>query len=162
MATLHSDLTPLAHLLGTWSGSGHGTYPTIEAFDYDETVTFGHAGKPFLSYAQRTTATADGRPLHAESGFWRARPPDRIEIIVAHAFGVVEVCEGSITVGGPEELTIAVSSTTVAGSATAKEVTEITRVFVVDGDRLDYDVSMAAVGQPLTHHLSAVLRRVGD
>lgn len=155
----HPLLADLAPLLGTWRGTGHGEYPTIEPFDYVESVTFGHVGKPFLAYSQRTVAADDGRPLHAESGYLRAVGEGRLEWVLSHPFGAVEVAEGTVAVVGGE-LLIDVAAVTVVTTATAKPVTEVTRTLSVRDGYLTYDLAMAAVGQPLLHHLRATLQRV--
>lgn len=155
---LHPDCQPLAFLLGTWRGPGAGSYPTIESFSYREEVTFGHVGKPFVSYSQRTQHATTGEPLHAEAGYVRAIGGNAIEFVVVQPSGIVELHVGTAT-DSRLELTLHNVQTTPA----AKSVTNVVRSWWVHGlpDQpvLSYDVSMAAVGRDLTHHLHADLTR---
>ena len=152
---LHPDAARIAFLLGTWRGAGKGEYPTIDPFSYEEEVRFTHNGKPFLAYTQRTWHPDKGLAMHAETGYFRPLEGGRIEIVVAQPTGIVEVQEGTL-----EGTTIRVSSSVVAKTSTAKDVAKLERSFEVDGDVLRYEVRMAAVGQPLQHHLGAELRKV--
>lgn len=155
---LHPGLTALTPLLGTWAGTGHGEYPTIASFDYLEEVTFGHVGKPFLSYGQKTKASDDGRPLHAETGYLRVPAPGRVELVLAHPTGITEIEEGTVTVtDGVIELEV--SATSIGLTASAKDVTALSRSFRIAGDELAYTLRLGAVGQPLQHHLAATLHR---
>lgn len=155
---LHPDVECLSPLLGTWEGRGSGEYPTIEGFDYFESVIFAHVGKPFLTYNQRTRAADDGRPLHSETGYVRAPSGNTVELVIAHPTGVTEIDEGSIemTTGG---LVLTLTSTTIGLSGSAKTVIAVERHIELDGDELRYRLAMAAVDQPLTHHLQALLVR---
>lgn len=151
---LHPDLAPLDFLVGTWQGRGRGHYPTIEPFEYAETVTIGHVGKPVLAYGQRTIDAGDGRPLHAESGFFRLHG-GAVEFVCAQPSGHTELATGLL-----DGTSMRLVSSSVVGTPTAKSVVSIERDLRVDGDILSYDLYMAAVGVDLTHHLHAELQRV--
>lgn len=155
---MHPDLAPIAFLIGTWRGEGTGVYPTITGFAYGEEVRFSEVGKPFLAYTQRTWALDDGRPLHAEAGYWRPQPGGRLEVVLAHPTGVTEIQEGMVG-----EDRIELTATGIGRTGSAKEVAGLTRTFERTGpDTLRYQVAMAAAGQPLQVHLTAELHRVSE
>ena len=158
MVDLHPSVAVLAPLLGVWAGQGAGDYPTIEPFEYLEEVTFGHVGKPFLRYGQRTQAVDDGRPLHGETGYLRVPSAGRVELVLAHPTGVTEIDEGSLSVHG-STIEMELVATSIGRTASAKEVTALGRSIRIAGDELTYTVRMGAVGQPLQHHLTATLYR---
>jgi THAP4-like, heme-binding beta-barrel domain len=155
---LHADVEALAPLLGVWSGRGSGEYPTIEPFDYLEEVVFSHVGKPFLVYGQKTAAATDGKPLHAETGYLRVPKPGHVELVLAHPSGITEIEVGTYTADGAT-IELELTASQIGLTPTAKEVTALGRRFRLDGDELSYSLQMGAVGQPMQHHLGAVLHR---
>ncbi len=152
-APLHQSLVPLAGLVGTWRGRGEGHYPTIEDFAYLEEVTFGHVGKPFLAYTQRTRDADGGQPLHTEAGYLRL-PEGGPELIIAQPTGITEVYTGTLADG-----VLDLRCDAPGRSPTAKAVHALRRRFVLDGDTLSYDLWMAHADTPETHHLQAYLTR---
>jgi hypothetical protein len=159
---VHPDLAPLGFLLGRWEGAGIGGYPTIESFRFGQEVSFSHNGKPFLIYASRTWRLDEegqiGAPLGTETGFWRPRPDNQVEVMLAHPTGIVEIYLGEIT-----GTRIEMATDVVARTATSKEVTAGHRLYgLIEDQDLAYAYDLAAVGQPLQPHLSAQLRRVSS
>ena len=157
---LHPLNAPLIPLLGEWQGPGEGAYPTIGSFSYGETLTFGHVGKPFVAMNQRTKERETGTPLHAEAGYLRPQGDGTIELVLSQPSGIVEVLTGSVveTEAGVE---LDVTSIGVHMAPSAKLVRETRRRYVAEGDTLTCDFWMAAMGEPLTHHLRSVLQRQG-
>ncbi|WP_327282705.1 FABP family protein [Streptomyces sp. NBC_01205] len=157
----HPQLKPVLHLLGRWHGSGAGEYPTLEQdFRYEQEITFSHDGRPFLRYESRAWLV-DGsgtalRPSGRESGWWRILPDASVEVVLAHPTGIVETYVGRVS--GAE---IEMATDTVARTPKAKEVTAMRRRYTFHDGELTVEQDMAAMGQPLTHHLRARLRPYG-
>jgi hypothetical protein len=153
-APLHPDLGALARLAGDWEGEGRGTVGE-RSFGYRERARFWHAGKPFLGYEQRTWAQDDGRPLHSESGYWRA-VGGAVELVLAHATGHAE-----IETGAWEGDRLRLASTRVDRSVSARPVSRLERDLEVSADVLTYELRMAtAAGETPWVHLRAELRRL--
>jgi hypothetical protein len=151
---LHPAIEPVAWLLGDWRGEGRGCYPTVADFSYTEEQHWSHDGRPLLAYHQESWAGDDGRPLHREAGYLRV-VGDRIELVVAHTAGIVEIATGGA--GSP----LVLSTTILVSTATAKVVDALERSLVRQGDVLRSTVAMAFAGHPLQVHLDATLLPAG-
>jgi hypothetical protein len=152
--SLHPALEPISWLLGTWAGEGKGHYPSIDSFAYREESRFAHAGKPVMSYVQRTWSLESGAALHSESGFLRPKDGGAIELVLAHGFGIAEVSEGRI-----EGQRIELMSHSLNPSSTAKHVLAVRRVIEGRDDGLAYEIDMAIAEHPLQNHLRAQLHK---
>ena len=145
----------LTDLEGRWEGRGEGYYPTIAPFSYREQLTFTRlAGKPVVEYRQRTWDERSGQPMHAEVGYLRAVSDREVELVLAQPTGVAEVASGLVVADGWVEL-----RGTAHPTPTAKRVDEVVRRLRREGDVLVTELSMSAMGQPLTGHLRSHLDR---
>jgi THAP4-like, heme-binding beta-barrel domain len=155
---LHPDCGPVAWLLGTWRGNGHGDYPTIEPFQFGQELIFTHDGRPFFHYMSRAWVIDENgekvRDAAIETGFLRCRPEGKVEFLLTHNTGFVEIYYGTAE-GGKLDLT----TDAVVRTETAKEYTGGKRLYGnVESDLL-YAFDMASMGQPLQPHIWARLVR---
>jgi hypothetical protein len=150
----HPQLGMLTGLIGTWHGRGRGRVGSRDIFEYEETARFSHSGKPLVSYVQTTKAVNDGRPLHTESGYFRATGDGDVEAVIAHGIGVAE-----IEIGRWQGNRLRLHSTALHTTPTAKNVTELVRELELDDESLRYQLWMSTDGGEAQCHLSAELRR---
>lgn len=158
----HASLLPMLPLIGVWEGTGKGGYPTTGDFDFGQRITFGHDGRGFLAYESRSWLIGpDGEFLRLaarEVGWWRpGGGGDDLEVVIAHATGIVEVYLGRAIGTAQWEL----ATDVVARTQTATEVTANRRLYGIVEGSLMYAIDMAAIGHGLTPHLSARLDRRG-
>jgi hypothetical protein len=155
---LHPDLMPIAWMIGRWEGSGKGTYPGTEDFDFGQQVDFAHNGGSYLHYLSQTfEVDAEGRavrPLTMETGFWRPQAGGTLEVVLSHPEGYNEIWYGKIN-GAQIEL----ATDAVVRTATAEDYAAGQRLYGnVEGEML-WTLDKAANGEPLQSHLWARLVR---
>src|SRR5580765_3392456 len=97
---LNKACLALLPLIGVWRGEGVVVYPTIDGPKrYGQQITFAHDGRPFVSYEARAWLLDDEgrviRPAAREVGWWRPQPDDTIEVLLAHATGIMELYYGT-------------------------------------------------------------------
>jgi hypothetical protein len=148
-------------LIGEWSGSGRGEFPTVEPFEYLETITFAGDHRPFLHYEKKTrrrnAGQADYIPSHWESGFLRLLPNDEVELVNVQGSGRLERLTGSLD---PTEtgLILRLKSTDFLNDP---RMVETSRIIIVEGNSLNYSQTMHTTAVPgPAHHVQARLNKL--
>jgi hypothetical protein len=159
-------LRPWSWLVGRWVGVGLGQYPTIDDFRFGQEASFSTDGRPFLSYWSRSWLLDDDgnrvRPLATETGFWRPREDNEVEVTLAHPTGYAEIWYGQLEVTGLENATITgaraeLRTDIVARTRSAKEYSQGHRLYGLVEGKLLWTYDMAAMGEGLVNHLAATL-----
>lgn len=126
----------------------------MEAFSYEEEISFIDLGVPSLMYQQRAW-DATGSLLHLEAGIWRANPEGELAVSVALP-RVTEISEGTIVDGR-----ISLRTTSVRRAAGGAGLVAVSREYECSGDSIRYRIAMATNGVPqVTPHLEGNLTRV--
>lgn len=166
---LPEALLPLSWLLGTWVGVGTGQYPGIADFRFGQEISFATDGRPFMSYISRSWLLDDDgerlKPLATETGFWRPRPENHVELTLAHPTGYAEIWDGEVTITGLENARITgakalLKTSNVGASSSAKPYSQGERLYGLVGEKLLWTFDMMAMGKPMGNHLAASLQKV--
>ena len=148
-------------LAGRWRGTGQGRYPTIETFEYRETLCFTWDGaRPLLHYDQQTERRNNPQdpfvPSHRETGFLYLVEGDRVAMANAQLGGRLEALQGTVepTTDG---LVITLHSVELANDP---RMEQSSRVLTLSRDSLHYVMHMQTTKVPrLALHLEATLQR---
>ena len=158
---LHSDLMPLAWLVGTWRGKGRGEYPNVEGFQFAHEISFNHDGRPFLNYFSRSWLLDENdeiiRPAASEVGFWRVKENNTLEVVLAHNTGIAEGWVGFF-----QGAKIQIVMDQGYSSPSAKIITAGSRLYGLVEGELFTSYDMAAQGQILQAHLWSSLERQSE
>ena len=146
-------------LLGEWHGEGQAAGAGGD-HRFGQWLRFAHDGRNFLSYESRTwRLTDDGAivgPDVRESGFWRPRGDDDVELLVTSPEGLVELYAGRARTTTSWEL----ATDVLARTPDAPDVARAVRLYgIVDG-ALMYAIDRAGPDQELRPTMSARLERI--
>jgi hypothetical protein len=159
-----AGLLSVLPLLGEWHGEGvlAGGLAGDATGDrrFGQWARFAHDGRDFLAYESRTWLIGDdGRaagPAVRESGFWRPRGQDDVELLVTSPDGLVELYVGTARTTTSWELT----SDVLARTPDAPETTRAVRLYGIVEGALMYAIDRAGADTPLRPTMSARLERL--
>lgn len=149
----------MQRFVGSWTGEGQGQFPTMDPFDYDETLTFKLVdGFPILQFEQRAIVTTPNRPSHFEVGVMKVLDDGTIQLGDIGNGVRGEIMEGTVA---EEDGKVTLNLTSIAFANDARMIAS-RRVIVIKDGILTYKMFMttATTPEPQEHlHLSASLTR---
>lgn len=153
------SLLPVLPLLGEWHGEGQAAGPDGD-HRFGQWIRFAHDGRGFLAYESRAWRLGDDGsvvgPDARESGFWRPRGDDEVELLVASPEGVVELYVGRARTTTSWELT----SDVLARTPDAPDVSRAVRLYGIVEGALMYAIDRGGADTPLRPTMSARLERI--
>ena len=153
------ELLSVLPLLGEWHGEGQAA-GTGGDHRFGQWIRFSHDGRGFLAYESRTWRLPDDGTIVGadarESGFWRPRGQDDVELLLTNPDGLVELYVGTARTTTSWEL----STDVLARTPDAPDVSRAVRLYgIVDG-ALMYAIDRAGPDEQLRPLLSARLERL--
>jgi hypothetical protein len=161
---VQATLEMLIPLVGLWKGQGRGGYPTIDGFDYVETLFVRRDPEAnYLTYEQNTELVGpDGhviRKSHWEAGVLKPLVDGRIELTCVQGSGRVEVLRGHLLEQEPLKgrFSFRLQSEFIGND---EKVRSSRREWFLTGDHFKYVMEMATTEiEELTFHLENHLSR---
>ena len=153
------ELLSVLPLLGEWHGEGQAAGAAGD-HRFGQWIRFSHDGRGFLAYESRTwELTGAGAIVGAgvrESGFWRPRGRDDVELLVAGPEGLVELYVGRARTTTSWEL----STDVLARTPDAPDVTRAVRLYGIVEGALMYAIDRAGPDDLPRPWMSARLERI--
>ncbi len=157
------DLLSMLPLLGEWHGEGIQSGAAAGSdrdLRFGQWVRFSHDGRGFLAYESRSWwLTEDGAiigPGARESGFWRPRGQDDVELLVTDPDGLVELYVGQARTTTSWEL----STDVMARTPDAPDVSRSVRLYGIVEGALLYAIDRAGPDEAPHPWMSARLERI--
>lgn len=153
------ELLSLLPLLGEWHGEGQAAGIAGD-HRFGQWIRFSHDGRGFLAYESRSwRLTDDGAivgPHIRESGFWRPRGRDDVELLVASPEGLVELYVGRARTTTSWEL----ATDALARTPDSPDVSRAVRLYGIVEGALMYAIDRAGPDELPKPWMSARLERL--